>query len=704
TAAKDYENAKTNFKKAIRIAKEKISDQDLRNAEIDDINELLNEIEIEQLLIKGIKIRDEEKNINNAIKIFEDGLNLASKFRDPEDKKDHISKINMEISKTNELQFKQILQQGTELKQSGQFGEAIKVFEKAKSYIEKSFSPGAMKSEIVNIINLSNEIYSNQIKSILEKGLELINKGSNEEAISELRNALSIAEKMYDSDLKKLEISLIAEVINPIYIERMKPILEEGTSITQKNDFRESITDINEAIAIYNKALVIAESLVNSERKSLELRKVGDLINQACLPGISLIKDRAIQLIGKQYYEEATNEIYVGLSIAKQMAYPEEENAELNELKNIMNKVYSTQNKEVINRGKDLVINNEYENAIDVFNEALNMTNKMYLTEEMEKEVNLIKSLIYDVEVKQLVGKGKLDEKQKEKEKEIEKLQKRLEYAQTIDDPKRRVEEMNNIKNLIDDVHSEEIRYLIEQGNQLAQKEAFEEAFRFYERALKVNEMMGEPDVKNKDLVKSSYKRELINKAKLEIENQNYDSAIIDCNKAIELDSKFVDAYYHIGLAYNYKKKYDAAIENFQKGLNYDKNHIESWNLVGLAYMAKNESENALNFLNKTLEIDPNYSTGWFNIGNIYKQTNEFDKAIESYTKATELNPDLAKAWFFMGCAYFDKKNYHKAIEHLEKAIRLDPNLAQDVNPFIKDLKKTIEKLEETLSLAFLNQ
>jgi tetratricopeptide (TPR) repeat protein len=120
--------------------------------------------------------------------------------------------------------------------------------------------------------------------------------------------------------------------------------------------------------------------------------------------------------------------------------------------------------------------------------------------------------------------------------------------------------------------------------------------------------------------------------------------------------------------------------------------------------MAKNESENALNFLNKTLEIDPNYSTGWFNIGNIYKQTNEFDKAIESYTKATELNPDLAKAWFFMGCAYFDKKNYHKAIEHLEKAIRLDPNLAQDVNPFIKDLKKTIEKLEETLSLAFLNQ
>ena len=89
------------------------------------------------------------------------------------------------------------------------------------------------------------------------------------------------------------------------------------------------------------------------------------------------------------------------------MAYPEEENAVLEDLKKIINKVYSTQNKEVITRGKDLIDQNEYEKALEVFKEALNMTNKMYLTEEMEEEVNLIKSLIYDAEVKQLVGKGR---------------------------------------------------------------------------------------------------------------------------------------------------------------------------------------------------------------------------------------------------------------------------------------------------------
>ncbi|MBY8986593.1 MAG: tetratricopeptide repeat protein [Candidatus Lokiarchaeota archaeon] len=704
TALKEYEKAKTNFKKGIRIAKEKITDKDLQEAEINELDEFINEIEIEQLIIKGIKIRDEDKNLNDAIKVFEDGLVLTEKIRDPEGKKDHISNIKKEISKTNSSQFNQILKQGTELKESGQFQEAIKVFEKAKSYFEQSLSPDAMKTEILNIINMSNEIYSIQIKSIVEKGKDLIGKGLNEEAISELRNSLIIAEKMYDSDLKKLEISLIAESLNPIYIERIKPILEEGNEVTQRDNFSESVTAIKEAVAIYNRAYTIADSMVDSERKILENKKISDLINQACLPGISIIKDKSIQLIGNQKYEEAINEIYVALSVAREMAYPEDENIILADLKNLMNKVYSTQNKEVINHGKELVNQNEYEKALEVFIEALNNTNKMYLTEEMEKDVNLIKSLIYDTEVKQLVGKGKLDEQQKEKEKEIEKLQKRLEYAQSIEDPKRRVEEMNNIKNLIDEVHSDEIKFLIEQGNQLAEKEAFGEAFSFYERALKVNEMMEEPDVKNKDLVKESYKRELINKAGLEIKNKNYDTAIENGKKAIELDKKFVDAYYHIGLAYNYKKKYDAAIESFQKALDYNKNHIESWNLIGLAYMAKNEFDNALTFLNKALKIDPNFSTGWFNIGNIYKLTNEFDKAIESYGKATKLDPDFAKAWFFMGCTNFDKKDYHRAIDHLEKAIKIDPNLAQDVNPLIKELKIILDKLNESLSMAFINR
>jgi tetratricopeptide (TPR) repeat protein len=411
-----------------------------------------------------------------------------------------------------------------------------------------------------------------------------------------------------------------------------------------------------------------------------------------------------MQIIGQQKYEEAINEVYIALSLAKRMTYPEEENAELEELKNLVNKIYSVEIKKVIDEGKELTENKNFEKAIEVFNEALNQTNKMYLTKEMETQVNNIKSLIYNAEVGLLIGKGKLTEEQKEKEKEIEKLRKRLEYAKSIEDEKRRVEEMNKIKKSIDIIHSEEIKLLIEQGNQLANKKAYEEAFNFYEKALKVNDLMEEPDVKNKDLVKESYKRELINKAKIEINNKKYDVAIENGKKAVELDGKFVEGYYYISTAYNYKKNYDVAIENLEKALTHDKNHIKSWNLIGLAYEAKKDYDTALANLSKAIEIDPSYSTGWYNIGNIYKQINEFDKAIENYSKAAELNPDHAKAWFFMGSTYFDKKDYHNAIQNLEKAIKLDPNLAEDINPLIKDLKNTIDKLQDVLDLSFISR
>ncbi|MFW9940064.1 MAG: tetratricopeptide repeat protein [Candidatus Thorarchaeota archaeon] len=703
TSQKEFEQARNSFQRALKIC-ENIDDEDHRDVEKSEIYELIIEIDIQEQLIRGMKLREEEMKFDESKNIFNEIKANIEKLQDADGKAEHLARIKEEIEKTYIAQFKKILQQGTELKQSGQFDEAIKLFEKAKNYIEDSFPSDTNKAEIVNIKNLTNEIYSNQIKPIVEKGNELINQGSTESGITELKNALTIADKMYDSDLKNLEISIIAELLNPIYIEHINPILNEGIEITKKEGFEESISMINKAVDVFDKALDIAKTLIDSEIKNLEIKKINDLINQACVPGINSLKDKAVQLISQGKHEEAINEVYIALSLAKRMTYSEEENVELGDLKNLVNKVYTVEIKKVIDQGNELAVKKEYDKAIEVFNEALNQTNKMYLTKEMEKLVNSIKSLIYDAEVGTLVGEGKLTEEQQAKEKEIEKLRKRLEYAKSIEDDKRRVEEMNKIKKMIDDIHSEEIKLLIEQGNQLADKKAFEEAFKFYEKALKVNEMMEEPDIKNKDLVKESYKRELINKARIEIENKQYDVAIENGRKAVELDEGFVDAYHYVGVAYHYKKKYDAAIENLRLALNYDKNHIESWNLIGLAYEAKNDYEKALENLNKAVEIDPNFSNGWYNVGNIYKQRSEFDKAIESYIKATEIDPEFAKAWFFMGSTYFDKKDYNNAFINLEKGISLDPNLATEISPLIKSLKETIEKLRDNLSMSFINK
>ena len=701
---KEFDDAKTNFQKALRIAKDKIDDQELRDTEIRDIKDLIIHIEIEELLIKGVKVRDEVKNFDEALKIFKDSINLAETLQETDGKIEILATIKAEINHTNELQFTVILQQGTELKNSGQLEEAIKVFEKSKDFIENSFSPDAKNTEIVNIKNLTNEIYSNQIKSLVEKGKDSVQDGLTDKANIEFKEALKITEKMYESDLKNLEIRLIAESLNPIYIKEIQPILNEGIELTKKEGFEESTTMIKETVDFLNKALDITKSMVDSERKELEIKKISDYINQACLPGINIIKDRSLQLIGSEKNEEAINEIYIALSLAKLMAYPKGQNKELEDLKDLVNKVYSSEIKKILKQGNELLGAKKNEKALEIFNEALNKTNKMYLTDAMDKEVKMIKSLIYETEVKLLVGKGKISEEQTTKEREIEKLNKRLEYAKSIEDEERRADEMSNIKKIIDNVHSDEIKLLIEQGNHLADKKAFEEAFNFYERALRVNDMMEEPDVKNKDLIKDSYKKELINKARIEIEKGENDIAIEDCKRALDLDTKLVDAYVCIGIAYNNTKKYQMSIDSFKEAVKLDNNHIESLHNIGFAYEHLNDLENAKHTYEKVLAINPKHVMSHYNLANIHKQSDNLDKAIEYYIKTTELEPDLATAWFFLGSTYFDKKDYNSAIKHLEKAIRLDPDLAIEVNPLIKDLKGIIDKLQQTLSLIFLDK
>ncbi len=702
TAQKKYNKAKEEFKNALKIV-ENIDDIHLKNAEVDEINKLISENDIEQLLADGFELKN-KGNLDEAVAIFKKALSIAEKIYERDFRSEGILRIKNEIALIYDSQIDDIIENGKEFKKKGQDDDAIKTFEDALKTIEMYFDPKAKKTQINTIKNQINEIYSNQIKPLSEKGKDLLKQNSTNQAISDFKNALSIANKMYDSDLKNLELSLLAEVLNPIYIEEIEPLIQKGKLITQKDNFAESITSVNEGVDIFYQAFDIINSMVHSERRDVQLKEINELINNSCLAGINIIKDKSIQIIVQKKYEEAVSDLYIALSLAKRMTYPEDQNPELENLKNLVNKVYLAEVTEVVNKANKLVEQKEFQKSIETYNEALTMTNKMYLTAEMEKEVGKIKSLIYETEIKQLVGQGELAEEQKLKEKEIEKLKKRLDYAQSIDDLDRRVAEMTKIKKSIDEVHSEEIKLLIEQGNQLADLKKFDDAFNFYERALKVNEMMETPDVKNKDLIKTSYKKELINRAKDEIENKNYDKSIEQCKRALDLDDIFVDAYYYLGLNYYYKTSYDVAIENLQRAVDYDKNHFESWKWLGLTYEAKEDYDNALKNIKSSVEINPNFADGWFNLGNVHKLRKEYDKAIESYDKATEINPEFARAWYFKGIAYFDKKDYNNSVKNIEKAIRIDPNLGNEINTHIKDFKNIIEKLKETLSLTFINK
>ena len=702
----DFDNAYKTFDEAGRIA-DKIVDKGLRDYEVNEINYIINKSKIEESLFQAEAVKKEDQ-YDRAISMLRDTLNAAKEFYMEDLEGELIKKIENSINETYSKKVRVLVEKANQLKVSGNLDGALKMFSEGYKLTDNYYESQLKDTEITNLISLINQIYSNKVKPIVQNGQNLIEQNNFEQAAKEFEEALRITNEMYDSEQKKSEIdrinSIASGVLNPIYLERIKPILDKGKELTIKENFEENVSVVNEIVDFYQKALDIANKMAESRERNEQITDITNLINNTCKKRIEFIKEKSIQKIGQRDYEKAINELYAAISVAKRMAIPEETNEFFIDLKNTVNKVYLAQIEDVLKEGTDKLALKNYKEAIVIFNRSLEMTNKMYLTQEMEEEINKIKGLVYQAELKELVDRGDLSEEIQKFEKEIEKLNKKMDYAKTIDDPNRRFQEMEQIKKSIDEVYHSEIKLLVEQGVQLADSEAFKESFENFEKAININESIKSPEYKNLIAIKYEYKLKLIEKAILEIKRKNYDIAIADCNKAIELDSTFIDAFYYIGITNNDRYEYNTAIDYFKKAINFNPKHAKSWNNMGFSYEKLSQFDKAIDSYKKAVGFEPIYALAYYNMANSYKHKEQLDYAIDAYKKATEIDPDYALAWLFMGYAYLDKNDYHSAIQNLDKAININPEIGNEINPFINEIKKSVEKLQKGLSEKFTNK
>jgi len=75
--------------------------------------------------------------------------------------------------------------------------------------------------------------------------------------------------------------------------------------------------------------------------------------------------------------------------------------------------------------------------------------------------------------------------------------------------------------------------------------------------------------------------------------NKDFNSAIINYTKAIELDPKHVPAYNSRGIAYDDLKKYPEAIADYTKAIELDPKFADAYYNRGLAYKSLGKTKEA---------------------------------------------------------------------------------------------------------------
>jgi len=676
----------------------------MRDYEVKEISYLINKSRIEESLFQAVLVQNKHE-LDKALSLLFNTLSAAKDFYMEDLEEQMIKKIEDTINQTYSLKVSTLIDNANLLKNNGKIEQGLEEFHKSLELVDKYFDSDLKEVDKQKIIDFTNQLYSKKMNIIMEDGKKLFEENTFEDAAEKFEQAIGVSKDMYDTDYKKSEIQRInlmaSAMLNPIYLEKINPIFNKGKELIIKDNFEEDIAVVNEALDLFDKSLELAKKMADSNEKIEILSEITDYIKKTCKTRIKFIKEKSIQKIGQRDYEKAINDLYAAISVAKRLHIPDETNEDLEDLKNTVNKVYMAQIGEVVREGNDKLTSKDYEEAIRIFNNALVMTNKMYLTQEMEEEINRIKSLVYQAELKGLVDRGDLSEELQKFEKEIDKLNKKMDYAKTIDDPTRRFQEMEQIKKSIDEVFYSKIKLLVEQGIQLAESENFGESFKNFEDAININDSIKSPEFKNRIAIKYEYKMKLIYKAKLEIEKKSYDTAIKDCNKATELDSTYIDAYYYTGIANNEKKEYNNAIDYFKKLIDLTPNHAKAWNHLGFSYEKVDQFDKAIDSYKKAVEFESNYSVAYFNLANAYKHENQVDFAIESYKKAIEIDQNHAYAWLFMGYTYLEKNDYFSAIQHLEKAISIDQKIGEEIADSVSNAKNSIEKLQKDLSEMF---
>jgi tetratricopeptide (TPR) repeat protein len=174
---------------------------------------------------------------------------------------------------------------------------------------------------------------------------------------------------------------------------------------------------------------------------------------------------------------------------------------------------------------------------------------------------------------------------------------------------------------------------------------------------------------------KSPLKARTYNNRGIAYQNKgNIDQAVLDYNKAIEINSNYALAYNNRGLAYQNKGNLDQAILDYNKAIEINSNYALAYNNRGLAYQDKGNIDQALLDYNKAIEIDPNCALAYYNRGLTYQNKGNLDQAILDYNKAIEIDPNYADVYYNRGVFYQDKDNIDQALLDYNRAIEINSN------------------------------
>ncbi len=155
------------------------------------------------------------------------------------------------------------------------------------------------------------------------------------------------------------------------------------------------------------------------------------------------------------------------------------------------------------------------------------------------------------------------------------------------------------------------------------------------------------------------------------------DAALVHFQRAIDLNPVYASAYSAMASLLVRTGKPGDAVPYYEKSVQLKPDDAKLLDSLGAALAYAGRPGEAIVEYRKALQIDPTYASSYAHLGVALAKSGQADEAIPLLDKALELNPKDEAAESNLGGALAEKGRLDDAIAHCQKALALDANDAQ---------------------------
>ena len=164
-----------------------------------------------------------------------------------------------------------------------------------------------------------------------------------------------------------------------------------------------------------------------------------------------------------------------------------------------------------------------------------------------------------------------------------------------------------------------------------------------------------------------------LSRANLQLECENYNACIVDCNAALRINSELASAFRTRGLAYRELGDLPAADKDLSEALRLEPDSPLAALARATVRFDLGNSTQAIADCDTVLTQSPNTARAFTIRGMCKRRLNDLPGALADYTEAIRNSPEYPGTYNLRAAVYYQQSQYQRAIQDHLDALKRDP-------------------------------